>query len=136
MVEAVENYLMKMVGQAKPDVHPIDSVANCLTVDPTRFSLDWLANQACLSPRQFNRKFTERMGIGPKLYSRLVRFYSAYLFKEANPDIDWFTIAINFGYADYQHLVKDFKQFTNATPNLWVQEEGTSPEHLLQLHRK
>ena len=52
------------------------------------------------------------------------------------PDIDWFTVAINFGYADYQHLVKDFKLFTQATPNLWIQEEGASPEKLLRLYRK
>lgn len=133
MVAAVENFLLKMVGRAKQDVHSVDHVADCLTAEPSRFSLDWLASQACLSPRQFNRKFTERMGVGPKLYSRLVRFYYAYLFKEAHPHIDWFTVAIHFGYADYQHLVKDFKQFTNATPNLWIQEEGASPEKLLRL---
>lgn len=136
MVEAVENYLVKMIGRVKQHVHPVDKVANFLTADPTRFSLEWLASQACLSPRQFNRKFTERMGIGPKFYSRLVRFYYAYLYKEANPDMDWFTVAINFGYNDYQHLVKDFKQFTQATPNLWIQEEGASPEKLLRLYHK
>jgi AraC-like DNA-binding protein len=136
MVEVVESFLMAMVKKANHHVHPVDSVAECLTADPSRFSLDWLASQACLSPRQFNRKFTERMGVGPKLYSRLVRFYCAYLFKEAYPDVDWFTIAIRFDYADYQHLVKDFKQFTNATPNLWLQEEGASPENLLRLYGK
>jgi AraC-like DNA-binding protein len=136
MVEEVENFLMKLLMQMKHDEYPVDKIAGCLTTDPNRFSLDWLANQACLSPRQFNRKFNERIGIGPKFYNRLVRFYYANLYKEANPDIDWLTVAIKFGYADYQHLVKDFKQFTDATPNLWRKEEDSSPEKRLNLSKK
>lgn len=136
MVEVVEKFLLRLVKQAQGEVHPLDQVAACLTASPTRFSLDWLASQACLSPRQFNRKFTERMGVGPKLYSRLVRFFNASRFKNANPEIDWLTVAVQFGYTDYQHLAKDFRQFTAAAPNLWIQEEEASPEHLLRLARK
>lgn len=134
MVALVETYLLQKVRSATQDVHPVDRAASCLTADPVRFSLDWLADQGCLSPRQFNRKFTERMGVGPKFYSRLVRFHQACLFKEAHPTIDWLTIAIDFGYADYQHMVKDFKQFTSATPNMWIQEERASPEKILKLY--
>jgi AraC-like DNA-binding protein len=60
----------------------IDEIAAFMLAHPSKFSLDYLANQACLSPRQFNRKFTERIGIGPKLYSRIIRFYRAYKYKE------------------------------------------------------
>jgi AraC-like DNA-binding protein len=134
MIELVEDYLLRSASRARQDVHPVDKVAQCLTTNPVRFSLDWLADQACLSYRQLNRKFTERMGVGPKLYSRLVRFHHAYLFKEAQPTVDWLTVAINYGYTDYQHMVKDFKQFTSATPNLWIQEDSTSPENLLKLY--
>ena len=133
MIHVVENYLLKIIKKIKDEVHPVDKIAHYMTNENMHFSLDWLANQACLSPRQFNRKFTERMGVGPKHFSRLVRFYNAYLYKKTHPGIDWLSVAINFGYADYQHLVKDFKQFADATPNLWIQEEESSPENLLRL---
>lgn len=136
MVEMVDKYLMKTLGQTNHHVHPIDKVASFLTADPTCFSLDWLADQACLSPRQFNRRFTERMGVGPKFYSRLVRFYNAFQFKNSNPGTDWLNVATTFGFSDYQHLVKDFKLFTDVTPKLWLQEEGSSPENLLKLYHK
>ncbi len=134
MVVLVENYLLRRMRSATQDVDPVDKAARCLTADPVRFSLDWLADQACLSPRQFTRKFTERMGVGPKVYSRLVRFHHAYLFKQAHPTVDWLTVAVDFGYTDYQHLVKDFKQFSSATPNVWIQEDRASPEHRLRLY--
>jgi AraC-like DNA-binding protein len=131
MVETVEAYLVRSMTRAAQKVLPVDRAAGRLTADPAHVSLDCLARQACLSPRQFNRKFTERIGVGPKLYGRLVRFHRAYLLRAAHPNVAWPTVAIEFGYTDYQHMVRDFKQFTNATPNAWLQEDRGSPENAL-----
>ena len=133
MIATVEEYLINKIRKVKEDAHLLDQVASCLFTDPSRFSLDWLAKQSCLCPRQFNRKFTERMGIGPKLYSRVVRFYKAYQYKESHPQDDWLTVALLFGYADYQHMVKDFKEFAHVTPNLWINQDNESPERVLYL---
>ena len=133
MIAIVENYLVRKIEKVNTDTHPLDKVALCLFTNPARFSLDWLAKESCLCSRQFNRKFTERMGVGPKLYSRVVRFYKAYQYKETHPQEDWLTIALLFGYSDYQHMVKDFKEFANVTPNLWVNQDNQSPERILQL---
>jgi transcriptional regulator GlxA family with amidase domain len=131
MVESVESYLARSVARATQEVHRVDRAASRMMADPLHASLDGLAAQACLSPRQLNRKFTERIGVGPKLYSRLVRFHRAHLFKAAHPTIAWPTVAIEFGYTDYQHMVRDFRQFTNATPSAWLQEDRESPENAL-----
>lgn len=131
MVEAVEAYLVRTVAGATQKVLPVDRAAGRLTADPRHISLDWLACQACLSPRHFNRKFTERIGVGPKLYSRLLRYHRAHLFKAAHPTIAWPTVAIEFGYTDYQHLVRDFRRFTNTTPNSWLREDAASPENFI-----
>jgi len=131
MAAVVESYLVRCMTRAAQKVLPVDRAARRLTADPAHISLDSLARQACLSPRQLNRKFTERIGVGPKLYSRLVRFHRAYLYKVANPAISWPTVAIELGYTDYQHMVRDFREFTNATPNAWLQEDRGSPENAL-----
>lgn len=132
MAEVVEAYLVRSAGRVTQDALPVDRAAARLTADPLHASLDWLAREACLSPRQLHRKFIERIGVGPKLYSRLVRFHQAFLFKVAHPSVAWPTLAIEFGYTDYQHLVRDFKQFTNAAPTTWLQEDRGSPEHALR----
>lgn len=133
MINIVEGYLSAKSKKVKTGIHSLDKVASCILTDPSKFSLDWLASQACLCPRQFNRKFIERMGIGPKLYSRIVRFYKAYQYKEAHPHEDWLSIALLFGYADYQHLAKDFKEFAQVTPTLWIGQDNQSPERILHL---
>jgi AraC-like DNA-binding protein len=131
MVEVVEAYLLRSVGSTSRKVLPVDRAAARLTADPRPVSLDGLARQACLSPRQLHRTFTERLGVGPKLYSRLVRFQRAYLFKVAHPTISWPTVALRSGYTDYQHMVRDFKQFTSTTPTRWLREDRGSPENAL-----
>ncbi|MBC8111788.1 MAG: AraC family transcriptional regulator, partial [Verrucomicrobia bacterium] len=133
MIERVEAYLLRKLIGIKKDYHPIDKIAELLETYPTRFSLDWLANQACLSPRQFERKFAERMGIGPKLYTRINRFFQVFQYKEMQPELDWLTVAVHFGYTDYSHLAKDFKQFANVTPNLLLREHAQRPEIIVNL---
>jgi AraC-like DNA-binding protein len=132
MVETVEAYLVRSMAVARQNVLPVDRAARRLTTDAVFRSVDELARQACLSPRQLNRKFTERIGVGPKLYGRLVRFHRAYLFKVAHPAMAWPSVALRFGYTDYQHMVRDFKQFTNAVPTAWLQEDRASPENTLR----
>lgn len=133
MIAIIEDYLLSKIKKITTNTHPLDNVASCIYTNPSRFSLDWLSKQSCLCPRQFNRKFTARMGVGPKLYSRVVRFYKAYQYKETHPQDDWLTIALLFGYTDYQHMVKDFRQFALVTPNLWINQDNQSPERVLQL---
>jgi AraC-like DNA-binding protein len=133
MIAVIEEYLLNKIKKVSVTTHPLDQVAYCIFTDPSRFSLEWLAKESCLCQRQFNRKFIERMGVGPKLYSRIVRFYKAYQYKEKNPGVDWLSIALLFGYSDYQHMVKDFKQFAQVNPNLWINQDNQSPERILKL---
>jgi AraC-like DNA-binding protein len=131
MIGRVEAFLLRRMERSSRDAHAVDRVASHLMAEPLQPPVDWLARQACLSPRQFNRRFTERMGVGAKLYGRLVRFHRACVFKAANPATAWPAVALKFGYTDYQHLVRDFRQFANAAPNAWLREENESPEHVL-----
>lgn len=133
MIQEVERYLLSRVRKTRKEHYLLDDVATCMMTQPGKFSLDYFASQACLSPRQFNRKFTERMGIGPKLFNRITRFYNAYQYKQKYPNTDWLSVAFMFDYTDYQHLVKDFKEFAGLAPPVWVDEDNRSPERRLKL---
>jgi hypothetical protein len=66
MLVLIEEYLMRRVRRGTHDVHSADRAAVRLTADPRHASLDWLAREACLSPRQFNRKIHRANGGGPE----------------------------------------------------------------------
>jgi AraC-like DNA-binding protein len=133
MVNIVEEYLTEKIRNIKIDPHPLDQVASYILANSPKVSLDWLADQAFLCQRQFHRKFNERIGVSPKMFSRIVRFFNAYKYQESNPSKDWLSIALEFGYTDYPHMVKEFKEFANGTPKLWVSQDRQSPERILRL---
>lgn len=133
MIEVVENYLVTKVKNKKLQDQPIDKIQYILNNQPSQFSLKWFAGQACLSPRQFERKFTERIGVSPKLYCRIARFHKASEMKENNPAMDWLDVALNCGYSDFQHMNKDFKQFASATPTTMLKNHALATERMLNL---
>ena len=114
MVRFSEIYLMKIVRNFKIEKHPIDLVLNQANL--YQFSLDKLASDACLSNRQFERKFLVRTGVSPKIYQRIVRFNQVIKLKKENPKQSWLNITYSAGYFDQMHLLRDFRQFTDTNP--------------------
>jgi AraC-like DNA-binding protein len=127
MIASVEKFLMAKVARLKTEVSPVERISKLmLRSQPGNCSLDWLAGQACLSPRQLERKFLERIGMSPKLFQRVVRFAQAYSMKDRQPALDWQDMVYHCGYYDQMHLIKDFKFFAGVTPTMLMKEEKQS----------
>lgn len=129
MISHIENYLIKRLAKSKMDKLPIDRAIEFLKTSPTQLSIDWIADQACLSSRQFERQFLRIMGMSPKFYSRIARFDKAYKMKLQRPDLHWMDIAHHCGYFDFSHLMRDFRQFAEVTPSMLMMEHSRSPEN-------
>lgn len=128
VIKVAENFIQKAIVQARHQLHRVDKVSSLILNQNKPLPIDQLANQACLSSRQFHRKFSERVGIGPKLFDKVVRFQKAFFMKNANPNIDWLSIALACGHYDYQHLSKDYKFFTDMTPSEFYEVDTKAPE--------
>ncbi|WP_247234253.1 AraC family transcriptional regulator [Telluribacter sp. SYSU D00476] len=127
-IRIAEAFLEKVVRQPRRNVHSVDTISAVILNQHQPVSIDRLAHHACLSPRQFHRKFMERMGIGPKLFDKVVRFEKAFRMKNAYPHLDWLSIALACGYYDHQHLAKDYKDFTNLSPTHFYETDTKAPE--------
>ncbi|NIJ52977.1 helix-turn-helix domain-containing protein [Dyadobacter arcticus] len=133
MVLIADRFLSSLVHNTRKDAHRLDTVTKLMINSGGKVSVDWLADESCLSPKQFTRKFYERTGVNPKSYMRIIRFNNAVIMKNAYPERDWLQIAFDCGYFDYQHLVKDYKDFTKHTPTEFHLLESKSPERELNL---
>jgi AraC-like DNA-binding protein len=118
MLAVLEAYLLRMLRRLRPEAEqPLDRLLSVLLPSGRLgASLDHLAAEACLSPRQFERNFVARVGLSPKLFTRIARFDRAFRLKEKLPDLDWLAVAVQCGYYDYRHLVRDFREFAGVTP--------------------
>ncbi len=127
IVKIADGFVLQLVQKQLRDAHPIDEACQNMLVQPQK-SLDALARSAFLSPKQFERKFLERTGVNPKVFARLVRFDRAFREKNLHPNKDWLQIAFDCNYYDYQHLVRDYKEFTGLRPTDFHQLESKAPE--------
>lgn len=83
-------------------------------------TVDSLADIACLSKRQYERIFSETVGMNPKEYSRVVRFQKA-LWLMQNGELNYAGIASACGFSDQSHFIKDFKSMSGYTPRTFNQ---------------
>ncbi|HEX5151452.1 MAG TPA: helix-turn-helix domain-containing protein [Parafilimonas sp.] len=127
MLQIVNNYFIKKFNRLKNDSRPIDVTGKLILQNPQAFNLEKTAREACLSNRQFEKRFEQLIGITPKYFARICRFYEAYVLKESHLELDWLSIAVQTGYHDYQHLVKDFKTFAGTTPNILIDQCSNNP---------
>ena len=112
MIVVIEAFLLNQINRGVKEFHRLDHLSNRILQSNENLNIESLARESCLSLRQYERKFIERMGISPRYFNKIVRFENAFRMKNKHPHLDWLTIAIHCGFYDYQHLVKDYKQFT------------------------
>jgi AraC-like DNA-binding protein len=93
------------------------------------------AQRAGLSERRFIQAFSREVGLTPKLYGRVQRFQQARKGIEHRTTPDWAALAIDCGYFDQSHMIRDFRAFSGLSPAALASR--TSPRvltnHLLEL---
>ena len=87
------------------------------THHPVDIRLADLAAEVCVCPRQFNRIFTEHVGLTPKEYIRIYRFHAALMALREHPThTTLMELAWNNGYYDLKHMNTDFKDICTLAP--------------------
>jgi len=85
-------------------------------------SISDVARQLGISVRQLERRFLSAVGVAPKLFCRLMRFKRVVRAMDG-PANNWTDTAINAGYYDQPHLIRDFRQFTGKAPTALLDAE-------------
>lgn len=78
-------------------------------------SIDELAERLGVTTRTLQRLFAKQVGITPKLLARIVRFQRIFAAWRSDPR-SLARVAVECGYFDQSHLVRDFRDFAGAPP--------------------
>lgn len=125
-VEAIEAVLTGYVLRCKHDSWLVGLAAKVVKSGGV-ISIDQLATDAGISGRQLERRFLSEVGLGPKLLSRILRFQQVFRAVE-NCDGAWAPVAVECGYYDQAHLIRDFNQFAQQTPAVLFAEQSALTE--------
>jgi transcriptional regulator GlxA family with amidase domain len=116
-IDAIERSLLKRTARASASTDA--TVIAC--IDTLRgagrtIRLDELGARFGLSSRQLERRFNDAVGMGPRLLASILRFRAVFDALSASPRAPWLAAAIDAGYFDQAHMIRDFRRFAGAAP--------------------
>jgi methylphosphotriester-DNA--protein-cysteine methyltransferase len=76
-----------------------------------------------LSQRRFIQAFKTEVGLTPKLFSRIQRFQRTRSVIHRDPSPDWASIALDLGYFDQSHLIREFLEFSGHSPTTYLNRQ-------------
>lgn len=119
MVALAEQFLRARLPQPDERVALLNQIVACIAAEREITSVDDVL--ACrdahaMSRRTLQRLFNEYIGVGPKWVIRRFRLHEAAGRIDEGSDVDWPRLAIELGYSDQTHFIKDFKAIIGKTP--------------------
>lgn len=95
-----------------------------------------IARNVGLSQRRFIQVFKAEVGVTPKLFSRVQRFQRARaIIHRQEKAADWTDIAMECGYFDQSHLIREFLEFSNLSPADYLRQYNRFLEQHIHVKR-
>src|SRR5829696_1056954 len=88
-----------------------------------------------LSQRRFIQVFKAEVGMTPKLFSRIQRFQQTRTFIQHHPSINWAELAVDLGYFDQSHFIREFLEFSGLSPTDYMNRHERFVERDRQVKR-
>ncbi len=112
-------YVIKRLRQDTVQLTPADHVLRRLLETGGQVSVTSLAKEIGWSRKHLAQKFRKDIGLRPKTVARVIRFGKVLKHAQNCCDIDWAGLAVDCGYADQAHLIRDFSEFSGQSPEAW-----------------
>ena len=119
-VEAVERVLLARLGRTDGAV---EAAVRAIEKSDGRARMDVISGRLGVHGRRLERIFQREVGIAPKLLARIVRFQNVIRTIESGRFPDWTALALECGYYDQAHLIRDFSEFAGLSPEAYFATE-------------
>ncbi|MBT5705948.1 MAG: AraC family transcriptional regulator [Verrucomicrobia bacterium] len=89
-----------------------------------RLSVESLAAGMGTSRRSLESTFQREVGTSPKMYCRIARFRHLFdAMSQSGPSVNWVQLALDSGFFDQPHMIRDFRQFTGKSPTSFLTDQ-------------
>ena len=122
-LELLQDALMERIPFALKVPKYLESGIAILNASNGAIKISELMESLDITERQFNRKFTELVGIPPKFYAKTLQINKAIL-AMMHDDRDYLTeVAQAAGFFDQPHFIRVMRGFFNSSPNEFLQSD-------------
>jgi len=115
-IELAENFLRERMPERDENLVVIGEVVDLIIGDPEITKVDDILLQLKLNKRTLQRLFRQYVGISPKWMIKRYRLHEAAEQLAAGSVTDWPKLALDCGYFDQAHFIRDFKSIVGRSP--------------------
>jgi len=116
MVALAEDFLRARLPERDENVAAINRIVDRIIADRAITRVDDLVCQLNLNKRALQRLFSQYVGVSPKWVIKRYRLHEAAEQLADGDAVDGPTLALDLGYFDQAHFIKDFKGIVGSAP--------------------
>ncbi len=114
------NIANRFIRECRPkqdaNVALIRAITDAIVNDRAITKVDDLTSRFAVTKRTLQRLFHQYLGVHPKWVIKRYRLHEAAELLNSGQDVDWPRLALDLGYFDQAHFIKDFKAIIGWTP--------------------
>jgi AraC-like DNA-binding protein len=114
--EVVQDFLRGLRPARDPTAELIHRIVARAAADREMVRVEHLVREFGIGARRLQRLFGEYVGVSPKWILQRYRLHEAAERIAAGGAIDWAAMALDLGYSDQAHLIRDFKKLVGQPP--------------------
>lgn len=115
-IAVIETFLLGFAPAPDEDLEQAGRIAERIAGDRSVTRVDQLVREFHTSARQLQRLFSEYVGVSPKWVIQRYRLLDGAERVAAGKVVDWAELALDLGYADQAHFIRDFKKLVGRSP--------------------
>lgn len=116
MAEQAELFLKKHLPEPDPNVEEAAKITQTIMDDSSILKVDHLTERFERSKRSLQRLFRTYVGVSPKWVIQRYRLHEAAEQMASGKTDNWPQLALDLGYFDQAHFIRDFKSVVGQSP--------------------
>jgi len=129
-IRIMEDFLLEKLKTKATIDHIVKSTVDALLATKGSLSIHSILKNDLSKRRQLERKFSQQIGISPKQLGKVIRL-QAVLKMILDQQSQLTNIAYESDYHDQAHFIKDFREFTGASPKHFLHDSSMALSALL-----
>lgn len=120
MIGHATSFLLARTPSPDANVARVAAIAASIMADRAITRVEHLVAATGLDLRALQRLFREYVGVSPKWVINRYRLHEALEQIAAGGAIDWAALALDLGYFDQAHFIRDFRALVGVSPGAYV----------------
>ena len=124
MIEVAQSVLRQRLPEKDDNAAEARRIVECIMADREITRVDDVVERLGLNKRSLQRLFSQYIGVSPKWVIKRYRLHEAAEELASGQPTDFSNMAVDLGYFDQAHFIKDFKSIVGKSPAEYARSVG------------